>query len=249
MGTERGNVMYTIPMDIGETGRFIAKWSLGITGLGIGIQGETGLEGPKGATGFGLNGSQGNTGINGATGVKGIIGDTGVNGIQGDQGNTGVSGLQGITGINGLQGETGLIGEKGATGFGLNGTQGNTGVNGIQGNTGIDGVTGISGLQGVTGIDTQNLKTNRGETGGTLTIPENNLQLFGVVSNATFVLSTPISTDIVNEYKIRFTSGATGLSIAWPSGLSWNSGDTPLVVASKIYEISIIDSLAVFAEY
>lgn len=187
METQRGNVMYTIPMDIGETGRFIAKWSLGITGLGIGIQGETGLEGSKGATGFGLNGSQGNTGVNG--------------------------------------------------------------VNGIQGNTGIDGVTGISGLQGVTGIDTQNLKTNRGETGGTLTIPENNLQLFGVVSNATFVLSTPISTDIVNEYKIRFTSGATGLSIAWPSGLSWNSGDTPLVVASKIYEISIIDSLAVFAEY
>ena len=137
---DRGNVMYTVPMEIGETGRFIAKWTLGITGSNsIGAQGSTGINGIQGETGVG---AKGDAGLQGITGIS----------IVGDQGSTG---LQGITGIS-IVGDQGSTGLQGITGIGIQGT---TGLNGIEGSTGLQGATGVSliGLQGATGIDVNDL--------------------------------------------------------------------------------------------
>jgi hypothetical protein len=74
-----------------------------------GPQGATGVQGPTGATGFGVTGPKGvtgSTGPQGATGVQGNIGATGF----------GVTGPQGVTGSIGPQGVTGSQGDIGATG-------------------------------------------------------------------------------------------------------------------------------------
>jgi hypothetical protein len=52
----------------------------------------------------------------------------------------------------------------------------------------------------------------------------------------TISLATPIN-NIVNTYMFEFDSGSTATDLTLPSGIYWNN--TPSIVASKHYEISI----------
>lgn len=66
--------------------------------------------------------------------------------------------------------------------------------------------------------------------------------------NTTFALATPSDANIVNHYYWTFDTSSTAPTITWPSGLSWFGGSAPTINASKHYEISVLDGIAVAME-
>jgi len=91
--------------------------------------------------------------------------------------------------------------------------------------------------------------SNRAETTGTVTISPNVFEIFGTVTTMTFVLGSVVYSDIENEYHAKFISGGTASVITWPGGISWVNGVTPIILANKVYEFSIVDGLGVVAEF
>lgn len=76
----------------------------------------------------------------------------------------------------------------------------------------------------------------------------NVLYILGTLSgNTTFTLASAGS-NIVNHYYWTFDTGSTAPTITWPSGLSWFGGSAPTINASKHYEISVLDGIAVAME-
>lgn len=57
------------------------------------------------------------------------------------------------------------------------------------------------------------------------------------------------STDDYAEYMISFTAGSPAPTISWPAGISWMGGSAPEIKANKKYQLSILDNLAVIAEF
>ena len=48
---------------------------------------------------------------------------------------------------------------------------------------------------------------------------------------------------IVNEYMFQFTSGAVATQLSLPETVKWTS--TPEIAANTVYQVSIVDNLAV----
>ena len=92
------------------------------------IQGERGLQGPKGE-----QGPQGEQGLQGPKGDQGPQGEQGLQGPKGDQGPQGEQGLQGPKGDQGPQGEQGIQGPKGDQG-----QKGESGNDGYTPQKGVD---------------------------------------------------------------------------------------------------------------
>ena len=69
-----------------------------------------------------------------------------------------------------------------------------------------------------------------------------------VTGAQTFTLATPADSSIVNHYYIAFNTGSTAPTITWPSGISWYGGNSPVIVANKHYEVSIINNIGVYME-
>lgn len=70
-----------------------------------------------------------------------------------------------------------------------------------------------------------------------------------ISQDTTFVLVAPEDNTILNEYLIQFSIGNTVPTITFPNGLSWLNGETPTLNANKIYQLSIVDNLAILAEF
>lgn len=67
--------------------------------------------------------------------------------------------------------------------------------------------------------------------------------------NTTFTLATPVDSNIANHYFWSFETGSTAPTITWPSSItSWVGGSAPGINASKHYEISVLDGIAVCME-
>lgn len=86
------------------------------------------------------------------------------------------------------------------------------------------------------------------ETSGAIALQSNKYIQFGTLSSVAFSLVTPSRTDIVNEYRIKFVAGAS-TAIIWPSDLKWLNGTAPTITSGKTYEISILEGLAICAEF
>ena len=56
---------------------------------------------------------------------------------------------------------------------------------------------------------------------------------------------------IVNNYMIRFTAGAnTKITLNWDdTQVTWYGGEEPTWTDGKIYEISIVDNIALWSEF
>ena len=77
----------------------------------------------------------------------------------------------------------------------------------------------------------------------------NILYSLGTLSgNTTFVLATPADANVMNHYYWTFNTSTTAPTITWPSGLTWMGGSAPTINASKHYEISVLNSIAVAME-
>lgn len=78
------------------------------------------------------------------------------------------------------------------------------------------------------------------------TISPNTLHKWDEVAELTLALGAE-TPGIVNEYLIQFTSGATPTIVTLPEDVKWAS---PLKIkANRIYQISIVNNLAVYAEF
>ena len=81
---------------------------------------------------------------------------------------------------------------------------------------------------------------------GNITSMPNQLYVWSSAVGALTITKGAEQEGIVNEYIFRF-SGASSVTFAGWS-LTWNGGDAPLWDASKTYEISIVDNIALYAE-
>ena len=54
---------------------------------------------------------------------------------------------------------------------------------------------------------------------------------------------------VTNIYDIIFTTPTNAPSVTWPEGISWIGGSAPTIAGEKTYEVSIMDSLAIYGEY
>ena len=80
-----------------------------------------------------------------------------------------------------------------------------------------------------------------------LNIMPNVLYVWGVVESLEITLATPADETIVNEYMIQFTSGEVATTLILPSEIKWMSA--PKIQANKVYQISIVNNLAVMGEF
>ena len=80
-----------------------------------------------------------------------------------------------------------------------------------------------------------------------LNIMPNVLYVWGEVESLEITLAAPADETIVNEYMIQFTSGDVATTLILPSEIKWAS--TPTIQANRVYQISIVNNLAVMGEF
>ena len=68
------------------------------------------------------------------------------------------------------------------------------------------------------------------------------LHRWGEVASLTLTLGAE-TPGVVNEYMFQFTSGATATQLSLPETVKWTS--TPEIAANTVYQVSIVDNLAV----
>ena len=78
-------------------------------------------------------------------------------------------------------------------------------------------------------------------------IMPNVLYVWGEVESLEITLDDPDDVSIVNEYMIQFTSGDVATTLILPSEIKWMS--TPVIQANRVYQISIVNNLAVMGEF
>lgn len=80
----------------------------------------------------------------------------------------------------------------------------------------------------------------------TVEIAPNVLNLWGEVTSLDITLADADATK-VNEYMFQFTSGETATTLVLPAEIKWLSA--PSIQANKVYQVSIINNLAVIGEF
>ena len=102
--------------------------------------------------------------------------------------------------------------------------------------TGLKGAPGEDGESGIAPV------TDHGTDDTTFELTPNVLHRWGEVASLTLTLGAE-TPDVVNEYMFQFTSGATATQLSLPETVKWTS--TPEIAANTVYQVSIVDNLAV----
>lgn len=76
----------------------------------------------------------------------------------------------------------------------------------------------------------------------TISIEPNKYYSFGEVASLNITLATPSDNTIYNEYMFEFDSGTTPTSLTLPNTVEWV--ETPTIEASKTYQVSIVNNIA-----
>lgn len=82
----------------------------------------------------------------------------------------------------------------------------------------------------------------------TKTISPNIFYQFGEVTSLTLTLDSEIS-GVYNEYMIQFTSGESPTNLIFTDNIKWIGGVTPTIESNKVYQISIVNKLAVIGGF
>lgn len=95
-------------------------------------------------------------------------------------------------------------------------------------------------------------KPTKVESGGSGTVTKqlnpNTFYEFGECSSLTITLASETS-GIANEYMFEFVSGTTATVLSVPESIKWAGGSAPTIEASKTYQVSIVNNLAVYAAF
>ena len=98
-------------------------------------------------------------------------------------------------------------------------------------------------------------KTTAGGTGivnqtdSVVCIMPNEFNVWGEVRELEIMLAEPADKSVVNEYMIQFTSGDVATTLILPDNIRWVNNKTPNIVENKVYQISILNGLAVCLEF
>lgn len=82
-----------------------------------------------------------------------------------------------------------------------------------------------------------------------VTLDPNKYYMLGQRDNLFVNLNSPTDESIVNEYIFEFEAMPGAYLTISPSDIIWANGDTPPMSAGKKYVISIVNGLAVYAEF
>lgn len=213
-----------------------------ITGEGnITIEGGNGVVGADGKSAYEIWLEQGNTGTE-QDFLNSLKGEPGKDGKDGADGKTPVKGVDYFDGKDGV---SGVYVGSGEMPDGYNVQIDPTGevdkfvktVNGKtpdeRGNVDIE----VSGGD----ADTSTERIEKTTTDNVSTLEPNKFYVFPEMSSLAITLGGETNNSIVQEYRFRFTSGATATTLTLPADVI---GDIT-VEANKIYEVSIIDNLLV----
>ena len=85
------------------------------------------------------------------------------------------------------------------------------------------------------------------QTGDTVAIQPNTLNVWGRVISLSLTLATPDSALDMNVYMAQFTSGQTPTVLTLPDNILWLS--SPVINADRIYRLTIINNLATIEDY
>ena len=66
-----------------------------------------------------------------------------------------------------------------------------------------------------------------------------------ISGSVTFSLAAAADSNVFNIWTWRFATGSVAPTVVWPSDIQMWEGDAPVVEASMVYEISVINGLAV----
>lgn len=100
-------------------------------------------------------------------------------------------------------------------------------------------------LQARTNIGSNTLIITKTSSDTAIELSPNTFYVFPEMASLSVTFSYPVALDIVNEYKFRFTSGATATTLTLPSTVV---GDIT-IEANKVYEISIVDNYLVYQSW
>ena len=183
--------------------------------------------------------------------------------------------IKGETGLTGPEGPKGDKGDTGATG--ANGTNGKDGADGATFTPSVDANGNLSWTnnKGLTNPPTVNIKGPKGDSGegggGSSSYPVVDIFLHqadedGINPNIYYkvtnlfegeilyiTLNEPTDNSIVNEYVLEFyitpPNHVGEPAIVLPDTVVWANGKIPPMTGGKTYVVSIVNNLAVFAEF
>lgn len=78
-------------------------------------------------------------------------------------------------------------------------------------------------------------------------LPDTVYNLGTITGTVTFSLAAAVSGNI-NHYYWMFDTDSTAPTITWPTGITWAKGSVLVPAASKHYEISILNGIAIYLE-
>lgn len=84
---------------------------------------------------------------------------------------------------------------------------------------------------------------------GNATIAPNVLNVWNTALSSLTITKGEPASDVVSNYIVRFIAGANMSVVFSGFNLTWYGGDVPTWTSGKTYEISIVDNLALWAEF
>lgn len=91
-------------------------------------------------------------------------------------------------------------------------------------------------------------EVNHGTSDTTFALTPNTFHVWEEVSALTLTLGSETG-GVANEYLFQFTSGATATSLTLPDDIKWANDAPPTIAENMIYQISILNGLAVVLEF
>lgn len=91
-------------------------------------------------------------------------------------------------------------------------------------------------------------EVNHGTSDTTFTLTPNTFHVWDEVASLDLSLADE-TTGVANEYLFQFTSGATPTALTLPDSIKWANDTPPSIVENMIYQISILNGLAVCLEF
>lgn len=91
-------------------------------------------------------------------------------------------------------------------------------------------------------------KVSHGTSDTTFALTPNTLHIWGEVSSLTLTLGSEIE-NTVNDYQFQFTSGTTATTLSLPDTIVWANGEDLIPEANKTYQVSIVNSFAIYTAF
>ena len=211
---------------------------------GKGDKGDTGATGPQGPQGVSVS-SVAQTTTSTADGGTNVVTVTLSNGTKstfnvknGSKGSNGTNGTNGAT-------FTPSVDSAGNLSWTNNGGLSNPPTVNIKGPKGDKGDSGSGGGSSSGGAYAQ---VNHGTADTTFTLTPNTFHVWDEVASLTLTLGSETA-GVANEYVFQFTSGSTATSLTLPDDIKWANDSAPTIAENMIYQISVLNGLAVALEF